>query len=130
MSVTAHGASFSFTTSNGRIEFGAPVVGLSITYPTPDVVDMTPIRAAHGIKAMYPTGDTKTPGKIKVDWQVDAVNGTDDPQYLIGRIGSVVFRSTGWSIRRNVYVESASVDARNGSVVRGTISFVMTDYYL
>lgn len=128
MSVTAHGASFSFT--SGSDEFDAPVVGLSITYPTPDVVDMTSGSAAVGIKAMYPTGDTKTPGKIKVDWQVDAVSGTDDPQYLIGKIGSVAFESTGWSIKRNVYVESASVDARNGNVVRGTISFVMTDYYV
>lgn len=128
MSVTAHGASFSFT--SGSDEFDALVIGLSITYPTPEVTDLTAFGANLGIQANYPTGDMKTPGKIKIDWQVNAVMGTDDPQYLIGRIGEINFASTGWSIKRNVYVETASVDARVGNSVRGTISFVMTDYYV
>lgn len=118
--VTAHGATFTFQ------GVSAIVVGLSVETPKAEVVDMTSRLDPIGANVLVPTGAT-SPGAINVDY-IHALGGVD-PQALIGARGMVVFGSPGYSISRNVILESATTEAKAGDVVRGSIRFVMTDYY-
>jgi hypothetical protein len=57
------------------------------------------------------------------------IAGGLDPQAVIGVRGPLVFGSPGYSVTRNAILESASTEVRSGDVVRGSLNFVMTDYY-
>ena len=74
-----------------------------------------------------PTG-ARSPGSIRVDY-IHAPGGVD-PQLLVGAVGTAAFGSPGFSLTRNVILESATAQVRMGDVVRGSIRFVMTDYYV
>lgn len=83
---------------------------------------MTGAGAALGSVVMVPTGDY-SPGSITVDFLADgSIPST-------GARGQLSFSSSAYSIGRNVVLESVQVDARVGELVRGTMKFVMTDYY-
>lgn len=118
--VTAHGATFTFQ------GVSAIVVGLSVETPKAEIVDMTGVADPVGATVLVPTG-AQSAGSISVDY-IHAPGGVD-PQVLVGQRGQVVFGSPGYSLTRNVILESASAQARFGDVVRGSIRFVMTDYY-
>lgn len=118
--VTAQGATFTF---NGAV---AIITGLSINAPKAEIVDMTGINDAANLTVMVPTGAVG-PGNVTVDYV--HIAGGIDPQAVIGVRGPLVFGSPGYSVTRNVILESASTEVRSGDVVRGSLNFVMTDYY-
>lgn len=118
MAGVPYSATFSFA------GISATVVGLSVETPTAEVVDMTPHNAPAGQNVLVPTGHW-TGGSISVDF---LYTGSVDPQTLVRRSGQLIFRSTAYSVTRQVVLESASVEARVGEVVRGTLRFLMTDY--
>lgn len=112
----AYNASFSFGGFSGQ------VTGISVEAGTPEIVDMTGSGDPPGTAVMVPTGDFK-PGSITVDF----LAGGSVPN--TGTKGQLSFNSSVYSIGRNVVLESAQVEARVGELVRGTMKFVMTDYY-
>lgn len=118
--VTAQGATFTF---NGAV---AIISGLSIETPKAEIVDMTGINDPAAATVMVPTG-ANSPGRVTVDYIHTA--GGIDPQAAIGLRGSLVLGSPGFSVTRNAILESASTEVRTGDVVRGSLNFVMTDYY-
>lgn len=118
--VSAQGATFTF---NGVT---AIVAGLSIETPKAEIVDMTGINDPASATVMVPTG-ANSPGSVTVDY-IHAAGGID-PQAAIGVRGSLVFGSPGYSLTRNAILESASTEVRTGDVVRGSLRFVVTDYY-
>jgi len=118
--VTAQGATFTF---NGVV---ATITGLSINTPKAEVVDMTGINDPVWATVMVPTG-ANSAGSMTVDYV--HIYGGVDPQTVIGVCGPLVFGSPGYSFTRNVILESASTEVRSGDVVRGSLNFVMTDYY-
>lgn len=118
--VTAQGATFTF---NG---VAATVTGLSIETPEAEIVDMTGILDSANATVLVPTG-AQSPGSITVDY-IHAYGGTD-PQTIVGTRGSLVFGSPNYSVTRNAILKSASTEVRSGDVVRGSLRFVMTDYY-
>jgi hypothetical protein len=111
-----YNASFSFSGFSGQI------TGISVEDGRPEIVNMTGADAALGSAVMVPTGDF-TPGSITVDF----LAGGSIPS--TGAKGQLSFSSSAYSIGRNVVLESVQVDARVGELVRGTMKFVMTDYY-
>lgn len=117
--VTAQGATFTF---NG---VGAIVSGLSIETPVAEIADMTGINDSANATVLVPTG-AQSPGKVNVDYIHTA--GGIDPQAAIGTRGTLYLGSPGYSVSRNVILESASTEVRSGDVVRGSLRFVMTDY--
>ena len=118
--VSAQGATFTF---NGVM---ATITAMSVETPVAEIADMTGINDAVGATVLVPTGAT-SPGKISVDY-VHAAGGID-PQAVLGSRGTLAFGSPGYSVSRNAILESASTEVRTGDVVRGSIRFVMTDYY-
>lgn len=102
----------------------ATVVGLTVETPTAEVVDMTPYNAPAGQNVLVPTGHW-TGGAINVDF---LYTGTVDPQTLVRQTGILQFTSSAYSVSRRVILESASVEARVGEVVRGSLRFLITDY--
>lgn len=118
--VTAQGATFTF---NGVV---ATITGMSVEAPVAEIADMTGINDPAGATVLVPTGGV-SPGKVTVEY-VHAAGGID-PQAAIGVRGTLSFGSPGYSVSRNAILESASTEVRTGDVVRGSIRFVMTDYY-
>lgn len=118
--VTSQGATFTF---NGAV---AIITGLSINTPKAEIADMTGINDPAQAQVMVPTGSFG-PGNVTVDYV--HISGGIDPQSVVGVRGPLVFGSPGYSVTRNVILESASTEVRSGDVVRGSLNFVMTDYY-
>lgn len=114
---TAHGATFSFLNFSGKL------LGISVEMPTAEVVNMTAATDGLGYTFMVPTGEWAG-GTITVDFLTANV----DPQTLVRKVGTLAFRSAGYSISRRVVCESASVAAQTGELVRGSLKFLMTDY--
>lgn len=114
--VTAHGASFGF---NG---FSGAVVGLTVESPVAETVDMTGVGDGVGVINLVPTGDWSGGGMT-----VDVISNRD-PQGLVRSSGLAIFSSPGFSVARRVILESASVEAKAGDVVRASLKFRITDY--
>jgi hypothetical protein len=113
---------YSATFSYGS--FSGYVTGLQVEHPTAETVNMTGRSDAVGTFRLVPTGEKKG-GSITVDFMH---NGTFDVAALIGTYGSLTFSSTAYSVSKSVICETASMEARTGEVVRGTLKFLMTDY--
>jgi hypothetical protein len=119
--ITAHGSTFTF---NGVV---ATVVGIQVETPVAEIVDMTPHNAPAGQNILMPTGHW-TGGSITVDYLVAA--GGIDPQDIVRTVGPLSLAGPSFSVTRNVILEKASVEARVGDAVRGTLTFLMTDHYV
>lgn len=113
---------YSATFSYGS--FSGYVTGLQVEHPTAETVNMTGTSDPVGTFRLVPTGE-KRGGSITVDFMH---NGTFDVATLIGTYGSLTFSSTAYSVSKSVICETASMEARTGEVVRGTLKFLMTDY--
>jgi hypothetical protein len=87
---------------------------------------MTGINDPIGSTVMVPTG-ANSACSMTVDYV--HVAGGIDPQSVIGTRGMLYLGSPGYSVSRNAILESASTEVRSGDVVRGSLNFVMTDYY-
>jgi hypothetical protein len=122
----AHGATFSF---NGIV---AKVTGMSVESPSAEVTDMTSVYEPANQRVLVPTG-AFSGGSISVDYISDA-NGID-MQTVVGQVGELLFESRNalgsiiMTVQRQVILESASVDVRTAELVRGSLKFLMTDYY-
>lgn len=116
--VSAHGATFTFQGFQGAI------TGISVQTPEAEVVDMTAASDDADKIILVPTGGWSG-GSISVDYI--KTSGTD-PQKLVKKVGSLAFASAGLSVTRTVILQSASMEARVGSLVSGTLNFVVTDY--
>jgi hypothetical protein len=119
----AQGATFTFTGSRGN--FAGDVVGISVETPVAEVVDMTSPGDPAGYAVLVPTGEWSG-GSVTVDFLAKP-NGADI-QNIVRGIGPLTVSSSSWSVTRRVILESASVEARVGELVRGTANFKATDY--
>lgn len=118
--ISAQGGTFSFRGVN------ATLTGISVETPTAEVVDMTGFGDAVGNMVIVPTGSISG-GTVTVDYL--HAHGGVDPQTLVGEVGEVSFSADGYSVTRQVILESASHGAQVGDLVKGTLKFRMTDYY-
>ena len=123
--VTAQGGTFTFAASGGGT-VSAHITGLSVETPQAEVVDMTPLDAPASVVKVVPTGSWSG-GAISVDY-IHAGPTATDPQSIVRQYGVLSFSSAGYSVSRNVILESASTDVRQGDVVRGQLKFRLTDY--
>jgi hypothetical protein len=124
MAATGHGATFVFAGSLGTIS--GRVTRLSVETPAAEVVDMTGVLDSPTLTVLVPTGSWRG-GSVSVDFVGDATIG--DVQLYVRSVGSLTFRSPGHSVARQVILESASSQVAVGDVVRGSLKFLMTDYY-
>lgn len=104
--------------------FSGYVTGLAVDMPRAEIVNMTPQNAAVGAMVMVPTGAV-TGGKITVDFWHD---GVVNVRNLIGTYGTLTFSSAAYSVSQSVVCEHATMEARTGQIVSGTLSFVFTDF--
>jgi len=116
--VSAQGGTFTFGS------FAGAITGISVQTPEAEVVDMTGATAAAGQAVLVPTGDW-TGGSVSVDY---IKTSSTDPQTLVKQVGQLTFSSAGFSVTRRAILQSASMEARVGAVVTGTLNFVVTDY--
>ena len=117
MAGVVSGATFSFSSFRGS------VTDLSVETPSAVLADMSSTADRGRIQMIVPTGEWSG-GSITVGFM-----SASDPQSLIGKRSMLVFSSAGYSVSRNVILESSSVDVRVGEAVRGTLKFRITDYY-
>jgi len=115
--LTAHGATFTFSTFSGKL------TSVSVEMPTAEVTNMTAAGDAKGYTFMVPTGD-HTGGTITVDF----LTSNADPWSFVKQVGILSFSSLGYTVSRRVICDSASVSAQSGELVRGTLHFLITDY--
>lgn len=115
--VTAHGGTFSFA------GFVGSVVGVSVETPTAEIADMSGMGHSVGQMVLIPTGDWSG-GGVTVDFLA-----AGDPQSLVRSAGQLTFSSPKFSVSRRAILESASVEAKAGDIVRGTLRFRVTDYF-
>jgi len=120
----AQGATFTFAPSSGGF-ITAALTRVGVETPTAELVDMTPGGASPGVMIIVPTGDTRG-GSLSVDF-LYAQNGVD-PQTLVGKTGQATFASPNLTVSRRVILESASIEASVGDLVRGSLTFRLTDY--
>lgn len=115
--VTAQGATFTFNSFRGS------VAGIAVEMPRAEVTNMTSVSNPSGLTVVVPTGEWSG-GTIKVDF----LTSNADPQTFVRQAGQLTFTSAGYSVSRRVVCESASVTAQAGDIIRGTLTFLMTDY--
>jgi hypothetical protein len=121
--LTAHGGAFSFKCSSGT--FNGTLTRIQVESPTAELVDLTAISDKAGSTVIVPTGDWKG-GSVTVDFLYG--KSTTDPIKLVRGCGELSFKSSGLTVTRQVVLESASVSASTGDIVRGSAKFVVTDY--
>jgi len=114
----ARNARFSFA------GFSGSVTGISVETPSAEIVNMSSASDAAGAQVLVPTKGIAG-GSITVGF----LSSSSDPQGLVGVRGRLSFSSSGYSVSRNVILESATVDVRLDEVIRGSLKFQMTDYY-
>jgi hypothetical protein len=125
MAVTGHGGTFAFVSNRGTFRGG--VTRISIESPSAEIADMTDISSGINAVVLAPTGCWRG-GSISVDYVVGTA--TINAQTIIRGFGPLSFTSaSGYNIQRQVVLESASESVSVGEVVRGSLKFVLTDYY-
>jgi hypothetical protein len=116
--VSAQGGTFTFQ------GFVGAITGISVQTPEAEIVDMTSPTDGIGFAVRVPTGDW-TGGSVSVDY---IKTSNTDPQTLVKQVGQLTFSSAGFSVTRRAILQSASMEARVGAAVTGTLNFVVTDY--
>lgn len=119
----AQGATFTFVGSLG--EFKGAVTGINVETPVAEVVDMTSPTDPAGYSIRVPTGEWSG-GRISLDFI--ATTATGDIQGIVRGIGPLTFSSPKFSVTRRCILESANTEARVGELVRGSATFIPTDY--
>lgn len=136
--VVAQGASFSFTPGGGGglgkpkppAAFKGRVSRIEVETPTAEVIDATGVDDGSGAGVLVPTGAYKG-GIIRVDYVANTGNGQGvaNADSLVGWAGQLSFTATGYSVSKQCVCEAASSSAAAGDIVRGSIKFLMTDWY-
>lgn len=119
----AQGATFTFAGSLG--EFKGAIVGINVETPVAEVVDMTSPTDPKGYSIRVPTGEWSG-GRISLDFI--ATTATGDIQGIVRGIGPLTFSSPKFSVTRRCILESANTETRVGELVRGSATFIPTDY--
>jgi hypothetical protein len=128
MAVTAQGATFTYTgtlPAGDAVLFVGKIVGISVETPQAEVVDMTGVFDPAHVSIQVPTG-AWSGGAVRVDY-LKAPGGAD-PQLGVRSYGNLTLSSPGHNVSKRVVCESASEEARVGDLVRGSITFRLTDY--
>lgn len=118
--VIATGASFTF------IGFTARVAAITIETPRAQIVDMTGFSDDASSNVLVPSREWSG-GAVTVEYIAEL--GASDPQQVVRRCGPLLFVSNTYSVSRQAILESASTEIRVGESVRGSLRFVLTDYY-
>lgn len=124
MAVTGQGATFSFTSNRGS--FSGSVTKVSVEAETAEIVDATGLYDRGDAVVLVPTGAWKG-GSISIEYI--ATQGLPNVSSLIRGYGQLSFRSQGFTTTKQVVLESGSSVASVGDVVRGSMKFVVTDWY-
>jgi hypothetical protein len=119
----AQGATFTFASNNGSFVF--KLTRLSVEAPTAEIVDMTPGGANLKDIILVPTGDWRG-GSFSVDLLLEPTS--PNLQSLVGSVGQATFASPNLTVTRRVILESTNVEASVGDLVRGSLTFRLTDY--
>ena len=123
MAATGHGATFFFVSNKGT--FSGGVTSVRVDSPSAEIADMTGVNDAAEVSVLIPTGSWKG-GSVTVEY---VAGSSFDVQVLVRGFGSLTFTSAGMSVSRQVVLESASRNAAVGDVVKGSLKFLMTDFY-
>jgi hypothetical protein len=119
MPFSSQGATLSFT------GFTAGVTSISVESPQAEIVDMTGLTDAIGVKRMVATGGILSPAKIRVDYIREATS--PDPLTFQGTSGTLAISHAALSVSKPAIVESVSTEMAVGDLLRGSISFVATE---
>ena len=111
-----YNATFSFAGAIGNI------IGIHVETPQAEIVDMTSFTHGVGTMLMVPTGAVAG-GTVTVDYMADALLPVN-----IGTVAPLTFSSSAINLSLRGILESATVEARTGEIVRGTLKFRLTDY--
>jgi hypothetical protein len=117
MAQIAQGARFSFPGVSG-----VPT-RVTVESQTPEIVNMTRPSDAANKCVLVPSG-VKTGGSVTVEF-----NSYGETTASVGTVGQLHFIAPGLTVSRQVILESVSVSAQTGDVVKGTAKFLFTDYY-
>lgn len=123
MATTAQGGTFTFSAPGGNLF--SEIVSLSVESPKAEVVDMTAIDAPGDQCVIVPTGQVSG-GSVTVEYFHN--KGMPDPRLIVSKIGDLSFASDGFTVSRKAFLETASTSASVGDLVRGTLTFRLTDY--
>ena len=125
--VAAQGATFTFIATAGGAKFSGGVTKVSVDTPQAEITDVTGLYDTTNSMVKVPTGAT-TGGSITVEFII--LNSPSmNFDTMIGKTGTLLFNTIGYSLSKNVIVESASSGASVGDIFRGTMRFVPTDWY-
>lgn len=133
MGVTAQGATFTYVgempVTMQQVSFVGSVVGLAVQTPQAETVDMTGAGAygfdPAGASVIVPTG-AWSGGSVTVEYLKKA--GGANPQDGVRSFGTLTFTSPSHNVTKRVVCESASEEARVGELVKGSITFRLTDF--
>lgn len=130
MSITAHGATFTFEATaagDGRRlgSFSGKVTRLSVDSPSAEVIDATGVSDGNSQRLLVHTG-ARTGGAITLEY-ISA--GSLANYSLVSGRGNLIVSGASYSLTRNVIFESCSESASVGDVVRGSARFLITDYF-
>jgi len=119
MAFSAQGTTFSFA------GITATYTSISVEEPQAEVVDITSKDDPVGVRKMKSTGDFLTPARVRVDY-IRAVS-SPQPLTISGLSGalSISHSPSGVSVTKNAILESASTELAVGSIVRGSMQFVL-----
>lgn len=123
--LSVQGATVTFVIPNGST-LTVTATRLSVETPQAEVTDLTSASDPVAANVMVPTKDTSH-GTMSVDFI--ATSGFADPQPLVGSVGAVGLYAPGYSVQRNAVLQSATLDHQYGDIVRGSMRFIITDYY-
>lgn len=117
--ITAQGATFIFAGFSGH------VTGINVESPVAELADMTSATDRASMMMLVPTGSWSG-GSVTVDY---LANGGPLPTSLVRARGLLTFAAPQFRYVINVILESATVTAQTGELVRGTARFRPTDVY-
>ncbi len=122
----AQGATCTFTPASGGSAVTFLVTQLSVTEPQAEVVDLTPVNhTATAVLHLVP-GDWTDHGAVEIEFVCGTATKTLRP--IIGKRGTLLFNSPGYSVSLNAIAVGGSVGAGVSDIVRGNASFRVTTY--
>lgn len=117
MAISSQGTTFTFP------GFTAHYTSISVEEPQAEIVDMTDLGDAVGVRRMVGTGDITSPGRVRVDYIRQA--GTPAPLTISGLSGSLSISHANVSVTKKAILESATSEIAVGQFLRGTLNFVI-----
>lgn len=117
MAISSQGATFAFA------GFTAQVTSISVEDAPAEIVDMTRVTDALGVRRMVYTGDKTAPARVRVDYI--RTPQTVAPLTMAGSSGVLSISHAHVSLSTKAIIETASSEIAVGQFMRGTLSFVV-----